>query len=539
MTRTAHPFGCSPSSRTRNRAWALLPVLLGFALPAAASPPDGFEARVEALRSQAGIPGLSVAIVENGRTTFLHGFGVRELGKPDPVDEHTIFATGSTGKAFTVAALATLVDAGRISWDDRVIDRLPGFQMYDPWVTREITIRDLLVHRSGLGLGEGDLMFVPRGSLSRAEAVRRLRYLKPATSFRYGFAYDNVLYMVVGQLIEAVTGQTWEAYVHDHVLVPAGMLDTTTDSPGHFQDPDRAIPHARTAGAVRGLGDQQVLDEHDELGRAAAPAGGMAVSIADMAKWLQLQLAHGRLPSGSRLFSEAAHDQMWTPVVMQPIEPRPPSLASTTPLFDTYALGWEVRDYHGAKIVWHGGAVLGSQSIVVLLPEKNVGFAVEINSEDGQVLYGLMYELLDHYLGLPDQDWPAKFQAYRASRLAKAAELVNTRAAAPAKVGPSESLDAYVGTYKDNWYGDIVVGRDGDHLTIDFRSTPRMSGSLDHWQYDSFVTHLSDKTIEPAFVTFALGLDGHVSHVTMKPVSPTADFSFDYQDLDFTPVATK
>lgn len=537
-----HPYRPAGTFRPRHVhgfAWALLPVLLGCTLPAAASPPDGFEAQVEALRRQTGIPGMSVAIVENNQTTFLRGFGVRKLGAPDAVDVDTIFNTGSTGKAFTVAALATLVDAGRISWDDHVIDRLPGFQMYDSWVTREMTIRDLLVHRSGLGLGEGDLLFVPRSNIPRAEAVRRLRYLKPATSFRSGFAYDNVLYMVTGQLIEAVTGQSWEAYVHDHVLVPAGMLDTTTDSPGHFKDPDRAFPHARTGGAVRGIGEQQVLDEHDELGRAAAPAGGMAVSIADMAKWLQIQLAHGKLPDGHRLFSEATHEQMWNPVVIQPITPLPPPLTSTTPLFDTYALGWEVRDYHGAKIVWHGGAVLGSKSIVVLLPEKNVGFVVEINSEDGQVLYGLMYELLDHYLGLPDQGWPAKFQAYAASRLAKAAQMVDARAAAPAKVGPSEKLDAYVGTYRDKWYGDIVVGQDGDHLTIDFKSTPRMLGSLDHWQYDSFVTHLTDKAIEPAFVTFALDLNGHVSHVTLKPVSPTADFSFDYQDLDFAPIGSK
>ena len=539
MKRIFRPAGRPMSGRARVRAWAMLPVLLGVAAPAAASPPDGFEARVEALRRQTGVPGMSVAIVENGRTSFLRGFGVRRLGAPDPVDVDTIFATGSTGKAFTVAALATLVDAGRISWDDHVIDRLPGFQMYDPWVTREMTIRDLLVHRSGLGLGEGDLLFVPRGSLSRTEAVRRLRYLKPATSFRYGFAYDNVLYMVVGQLIEAVTGQRWETYVHDHVLVPAGMLSSTTDSESHFKDPDRAFPHARIGGPVRGIGDQQVLDEHDELGRAAAPAGGMAVSIGDMAKWLQLQLAHGKLPNDSRLFSEAAHDQMWAPLVLQPIQPRPPSLALTVPLFDTYALGWEVRDYRGARIVWHSGAVLGSESIVVLLPDKDVGFAIEINSEDGYLLFGLMYELLDHYLGLPAQDWPAKFQTYAASRLAKAAELVDTRAAAPARVGPSEALDAYVGTYKDKWYGDIVVGRSGSHLTIDFRSTPRMSGSLDHWQYDSFVTRFTDRTIEPAFVTFALDLDGRVSHVTLKPVSPTADFSFDYQDLDFTSAGTK
>ena len=145
---------------------------------------------------------------------------------------------------------------GKIGWDDRVIDRLPGFQMYDPWVTREITIRDLLVHRSGLGLGEGDLMFVPRTNLSRAESVRRLRYLKPATSFRSGFAYDNVLYMVAGQLIEAVTGKSWEQYTAEQVLRPAGMLHSATDNEPRFANPDRAQPHARTRGAFRGLGEQ-------------------------------------------------------------------------------------------------------------------------------------------------------------------------------------------------------------------------------------------------------------------------------------------
>ena len=226
--------------------------------------------------------------------------------RPERVDADTIFPTGSTGKAFTVAALATLVDAGKIDWDDKVTDRLPGFQMYDPWVTREITIRDLLVHRSGLGLGAGDLLMVPRGSISRAEAVKRLRYIKPATSFRSAYAYDNVLYMVAGQLIEAVTGQTWENYVREHVLAPAGMSKSTSDSDRRFATANRAHPHARP-GRVRGTGPQQLLDERDELGRAAAPAGGLAISANDMTKWLALQLARGKLPSGERLFSEAAH----------------------------------------------------------------------------------------------------------------------------------------------------------------------------------------------------------------------------------------
>ena len=520
-------------------AVVLLGPLMLMAPPAVAAPPDGLDGRVETLRRTMGVPGLAITIVENGQTTFLHGYGMRGLEHSQPVDAHTIFPTGSTGKAFTTAALATLVDAGKIGWDDRVIDRLPGFQMYDPWVTREITIRDLLVHRSGLGLGEGDLLFVPRSNIPRAEAVRRLRYLKPATSFRYGFAYDNVLYMVVGQLIEAVTGERWEDYVRAHVLVPIGMLDSTADSAPRFADTDRAYPHARTDGVVRGLGPQEPLDERDELGRSAAPAGGLAISIADMAKWLKLQLADGKLPDGGQLFSETAHTEMWNPVVIQPIDPGPPELAATIPTFNTYALGWEVRDYHGAKIVWHAGGVLGFQSIVVLLPEKNVGFAVEINSEDSQILFGLMYELLDHYLGVAPGDWPAKFQAFDARQLASAARLVEAKTAAPAKVGPSEPLDAYVGTYRDPWYGDITITRKRGGLAIDFKSTPRMSGKLDHWEYDSFITRFTDKTIEPALVSFEFDADGHVSRIAMKPASSVADFSYDYHDLDFKPASSR
>ena len=196
-----------------------LPLLLAL-VPAAAlaDPPAGFVEHVESLRQDSGAPGLAIAIVEHGQTTLAHGWGVRRLGESAKVDEHTIFPTGSTGKAFTVAAIATLVDQGKLNWDDKVIDHIPWFQMYDPWVTREMTIRDLMVHRSGLGLGAGDLMFVPRTSLTRRQTVERLRYIKPATSFRSAYAYDNVLYVVLGQLIEEVTGKTWEEYVASEVL---------------------------------------------------------------------------------------------------------------------------------------------------------------------------------------------------------------------------------------------------------------------------------------------------------------------------------
>jgi CubicO group peptidase (beta-lactamase class C family) len=520
------------------RAIVAIALACAFTGLALGSPPKDFERRVEAARAGVGVPGMAIAIVENDRVTFARGFGVRALGQPERVDADTIFPTGSTGKAFTVADLAILVDQGKIGWDDPVTDRLPGFEMYDSWVTRELTIRDLLVHRSGLGLGEGDLMFVPRTNLSRAESVRRLKYLKPATSFRYGFAYDNVLYMVAGQLIEAVTGETWEKFTAEHVLKPAGMLHSTSDEPARFATADRAYPHARMDGGLRGAGTQERLDERDELGRNGAPAGGLTVSANDMARWLLIQLDAGLLPdhSGHRLFSEAAHREMWKPVMLQPIPEYPPPLKPVQPNFNTYALGWDVSDYAGTRIVWHGGAVLGFLTAVVLIPDKDVGFSIEINSEDGEIIRGLMYELLDHYLGRPHVDWVARYRAEKQQRIAEALTALKTATAKPAAVGPSLPLEGYAGTYTDPWYGNIEIAAGDGKLTIDFKSTPRMSGALEHYQYDTFIARLDDKTIEPPYVTFSLDADGKVDRITMKPVSPIADFSYDYQDLLFRPV---
>ena len=255
----------------------------------------------------------------------------------------------------------------------------------------------------------------------------------------------------------------------------------------------------------------------------------------DMARWLIIQLQNGELPErNGRLFSDAAHDAMWTPLTLQPIRPLPDSLKAAQPMFSAYALGWDIQDYRGARLVWHGGAVFGSQTVVVLLPEKKVGFSIVINCEDGESLLGLMNEILDHYLGLPQTDWTAKYVAYRKEKIAAGLAALRQLTAKPANVGPSLPLASYAGTYADPWYGNVEVAETGGKLTIDFKSTPRMGGALDHWQYDSFVTRFTDKAIEPAYVTFSLDADGKVARVTMKAVSPLADFSYDYQDLEFT-----
>jgi CubicO group peptidase (beta-lactamase class C family) len=511
-------------------------VTLFVASTAAAEPPKSFDARIEAVRKQAGVPGMAITIVEGGRTTLARGYGVRQLGDAATVDGATIFPTGSTGKAFTSAGLALLVDEGRIRWDDKVIDHLPWFRMYDPYVTREMTVRDLLVHRSGLGLGAGDLLFVPRTTIPRREAVKRLAYIKPATSFRSGYAYDNILYMVAGQLVEEVTGQTWETYTAERLFRRGGMTVSTADQDKRFATTNRAYPHGRLDGGLRGAGNMERLDERDELGRSAAPAGGLSMSAEDMARWLKIQLGRGALPEGGRLFSEVAATEMWNPVVLTPIRPLPGPLAATTPMFDSYALGWTVRDYRGAKVVWHAGGVFGFVCAVVMIPEKNVGFSILTNAEESHLVRGLMFELLDHYLGAPADTWPEKYAAYTRTRIDAARAALAATRAKPAKVGPSLPLARYAGEYADPWYGRIAVTPAGGRLAIDFKSTPRMAGTLEHWQYDTFVTRFADKALEPAYVTFALDADGKPSRVTMKAVSPIADFSWDYHDLLFTPV---
>jgi len=506
--------------------------------PALAAPPSGFEARAESLRQKIGVPGLAIAIVEDGKTTLARGFGVRQLGSTVPVDGDTLFPTGSTGKAITVAALATLVDDKKIKWDDKVIDHLPGFQMYDPWVTREITIRDLLTHRSGLGYGAGDLLFVPRSKLSRAETVHRVRYLKPATSFRSTYAYSNLMYVVAGQLIEQVSGKTWEDYTREHVLRPAGMAVSTTHNEDNFATANRAYPHARMNGGLRGAGDPVRLDERDDLGRNAAPAGGIASSANDLARWLQVQLGAGATPEGKRVFSAETHAQMWTPSMPMPTGPMPPELKLIESKLSSYGLGWDLMDYRGARMIWHGGAVFGFGTAVVLLPEQNVGFAIAINSEDGELVRGLMYELADHYLDKPKADWPATFQAYKAKKVRQGLELVKAKEARPVKSTPSLPPASLVGTYADPWYGKLAITREKSGLRVDFTSTQRMAGRLEHWQYDTWITRFDDQALEPAYLSFAFDKDGKVQGIKLAPVSPIADFSWDYADLNFTPTTT-
>jgi CubicO group peptidase (beta-lactamase class C family) len=500
--------------------------------PASPSAPPDLDSYVVSSMKTFDVPGMAVAIVKDGKILVAKGYGVRKLGDPTAVDQFTMFGIGSNTKAFTTTALATLVDAGKLAWDDPVYQRLPGFVMYDPYVSHEMTIRDLLTHRSGMGLGEGDLLFWPHTTYSRADVIYRLRFMKPHSSFRSHYAYDNLLYMTAGQIIPAVTGTSWDDYVREHIFAPLGMQHSTTTNAGFKEGDDVAYPHSRVDGKLQVI-PFEVLDN-------AGPAGSINSCAADMAKWVQLQLNHGRFADREgRLFTEERQKEMWSPQTILPISDPPAPLRALRAHFADYALGWGLRDYHGRKLIGHTGGVAGFVSRVMLVPEENLGVVVLTNAEEGGAFDSILYHVLDYYFGLPETDWIGAFRSVQDKEEQDAAETMKKAAAArDSNSKPALPLEKYAGVYNDAWYGPITIRMEKGGLVIVFDHTPTMIGDLQHWQYDTFKAHWRVRTIEDAFITFSLNPDGSIESARMAAVSPLADFSFDYQDLLLIPAIT-
>lgn len=498
--------------------------------PSVEAPPD-LDAWVQRAMQTFDVPGLAIAIVKDDALVAAKGYGVRKLGEAARVDAQTLFGIASNTKAFTATALGILVDEGKIEWDAPVIRYLPSFAMWDPYVTRELTIRDLLVHRSGLGLGAGDLLWWPTSTYNRQEIAYRLRFIKPATSFRSAYAYDNVLYLVAGEVIAAVSGKSWEDFVSTRILARVGMTGTNVRHAAARSAGDVAATHAVIDGKVRPIAP---FDSDN-----TNPAGGINSSAEDMAKWLRVQLSGGRLPDGSRLFSPATARQLTTIVTPVPFGEPPPELPPLKMNFRGYALGFEVRDYRSHKIVLHTGGLPGYVSRVAMIPDANVGLAVLTNQESGEAFDSIAWHVLDHYLGAPAFDWIdgyAKVHARTEARIK--AEEQTAAAARHASAKPSLPLERYAGTYRDEWYGEVAVTYASGALSMTFAHTPALTGMLEPFQYDTFVARWRDRELRAdAYVTFSLKPDGSIDEVKMKAVSPATDFSFDFQDLLLKPAA--
>ena len=478
------------------------------------------------------VPGLALAVVKDGRVVVAKGYGVRRLGDSTKVDEKTLFGIASNTKAFTATALGLLVDEGKIAWDAPVVHYLPSFAMWDPYVTRELTVRDLLVHRSGLGLGAGDLLWWPESTYDRKEIARRLRYIPPATSFRTAYAYDNVLYLVAGELIESVSGQSWEDFVASRILKKVGMSGSNVRHSPAAAGGNIAAPHAKVDGKVRPI---RPFDSDN-----TNPAGGINSSAEDITKWMLVQLAGGVLPDGSRLFSPATARELTAIVTPMPLRDPPEELAPLRANFAGYALGFNIRDYRGRRVVMHSGGLPGYVSRVIMVPDLQLGIAVFTNQESSSAFDSIAFHILDGYLEAPAFDWIDAFHKRdeRGERLAREA---GARAASSrdATSKPSLSLEKYAGTYRDAWYGDITIAHENGRLVMRFAHTPALTGDLEHWQHDTFIARWRDRELRAdAYVTFALNPDGSIDQAKIAAVSPSTDFSFDFQDLLLKPVRT-
>ncbi len=474
-------------------------------------------------------PGAAIAVVKNGRVVFARGYGVRALGDTGRVDAHTLFQIASNTKAFTTAALAILADEGKLSWDDPVTRLLPGFQLYDPYVTREFTVRDLVTHRSGLGLGAGDLLWF-HSDYSRSEIAYRIRFAKPVSSFRSAYAYDNVLYIVAGEIFPAAGGMSWDDFVTKRILTPLGMTETGLTIAYFTAARNRAAPHAVERGTLQVV----PIDSVDNT----APAGGIVSNVTDLAKWVICRLDSGRY-AGGRLFSERQAREMWSGQTILPTTDPDPPLAGLRPNFSEYGLGWRLRDYHGQKVVSHTGGLAGMSSQITLVPAEQLGIIVLTNSE-ADLMAALSYRLLDDFLpGTgPRTDWVSAFaQAAELDRRQADSTLRATTGGRDSLSRPSLPLERYAGRYRDALYGDAVLALENGRLVLRFSHSPAFVGDLEHWQHDTFIARWRTAHIEDAYVTFALNPDGSIDRFRMAAVSPLADFSFDYQDLEFRPVA--
>jgi len=422
-----------------------------------------------------------------------------------------------------------LVEEGKLEWDAPVITYLPWFQMWDPWVTREITVRDLLVHRSGLGLGEGDLLGWPPSTRTREEIVQRIRYLKPATSFRSAYAYDNVLYHAAALVIEAVSGQTWEEFVSSRIVGRLGMSETRVSRASTREPGNVASPHARVDGVVRPV---QPFDATN-----TNASGGVNTTASDMAKWLMVQLDSGRLADGSRLFTPRTTRALWSPLTPMPIGAPAPGLEPLATDYRGYALAFIVQEYRGHKLVTHTGSLPGYVSRVAMLPDQRLGVAVLTNQEAGAAFDAIAWRILDHYLQAPETDWLAGYLAARARADSASAAAEREASAARSAMGPpSLPLDAYAGTYRDAWYGDVTITHEAGGLVMRFSKTPVLVGDLEPFGYDTFIVRWRDRELRAdAYVTFDLEPGGAIAEVRMRAVSPLTDFSYDFQDLLLRP----
>ena len=449
-------------------------------------------------------PGLAIAVVKDESIVLMKGYGTRTMGKNEPVDEHTLFAIGSSSKAFTATLVAMLVDQGKMKWDDPATAYLPGLQLYDPYVSRELTVRDLLTHRSGLA--RGDVMWYAT-DYNRDEILRRVRFLKPTWSVRSHFGYQNIMYLAAGQAAAKAAGTTWDALVRERIFAPLGMTESNTSVRDLAGKANVATPHSDVNDTLMTVPWHNI----DNIG----PAGSINSNAADMIKWVRFQLAQGKV-GGKSLVSASALGETHTAQMTIPVGADARQLNPYTHL-EAYGMGWFLQDYRGRELDQHGGNIDGMSAMVAIMPEEKIGLVILTNANGSPVPTIAMNRVLDALLNEPARDWNAEYKKQFEKLRAQAKEAEQKRLAQRTMgTKPSLALDQYAGAYTDSMYGDVNVRMDNGALRLKYGTA--YDGTLEHWHYDTFRARWQSRAMAQTFVTFALGADGKVRSLELEGV---------------------
>jgi len=481
-----------------------LSLVLSFSAGAGDAVPDDLDAYIAQSMKAWQVPGLAIAIVEDDRVVLLRGYGVREVDGNDAVDAETVFAIGSITKSFTATALGMLVAEGKLDWDDPATRHLPSLTLHDPYVTRNLTVRDLLTHRTGLPRGD----FIWYGTNhTRDQILARLRFLEPESGFRERFGYQNLMYLAAGQIIPNVDAYSWDGFMREKIFVPLGMRRSSTSTLALTGVGNKATPHVLREDAVASI-PWRNLDN-------VAPAGAINANVTDMAQWLRFNLGEGRF-DGSPLLDAEVYRELVTSQMVLRVEGRYAYFfydARTA----SYGLGWFIHDHYGAHVVSHGGAIDGMRSEMALLPEQNRGLVILTNMEDNLLPVALRNRLVDHWLGREPRDWSGDLLGiYRRLFEARDREAEARAKKREKDTSPSLSISSYHGTYAHPFYGALTVSeREGD-LVLGF--TPEMTGSLSHWQHDSFEIVWDDARVGTGFASFNLDVDGRVTGLVLEGI---------------------
>jgi CubicO group peptidase (beta-lactamase class C family) len=442
------------------------------------------------------VPGVAVGIVRGSSPVYLKGFGVRNIQTRQPITPDTLFDIGSCTKAFTGASIAMLVDERKMNWDDKVDKSIPFFHLYDPLADENVTLRDLLVHRTGLP--GADLLWYG-ASFSREDIVRRLAYIQPDAGFRSVFQYQNAMYVTLGYAVGSVSGGSWDDFVRQRIFTPLGMTESDTSAIDAQKSADYASPHSLRDGKLQVVPWKNIDN--------AGPAGSINSSVRDMAKWIALQMNDGVF-QGKRLISSDSMREMHTPqIVVPPGEVQTVFFPDSMQL--SYGFGWFIQDYRGHQLMLHPGDIDGFEALTVFIPEIHTGYEVLVNVGGNSFRQALGYHIADVLLHLPEKDWSAHFQAQDAKfATEEKATVASWESKRNPNTNPSHELNAYAGSYMNPAYGIAAISVDSGHLAFRFHD---VTSPLRHFQYDTFVTDLDSERGDPTRITFSQDSGGDIS----------------------------